>query len=100
MIVAARSTSARRDRNVILVLDYSGSVQPVLGDSFSDTSDQVGLVIFSTAGRRLHRPHLRIGIEATRLWGEACPGDGPWAGELGKLSLPDGRVSVALSNGG
>jgi Flp pilus assembly protein TadG len=61
MTVAARSTSARRDRNVILVLDYSGSVQPVLGDireaakvfvdSFSDTSDQVCLVIFSTAGR-------------------------------------------------
>ena len=64
MIVAARSTSARRDRNVILVLDYSGSVQPILDGSFSDTSDQVGLVIFSTAGRRLHRPHRRIGDEA------------------------------------
>lgn len=61
LVVSARSTSARRDRNVILVLDYSGSVKPVLGDireaakvfvdSFSDTSDQVGLVIFSTAGR-------------------------------------------------
>lgn len=61
MTVSARSTTARRDRNVILVLDYSGSVKPVLSDirdaakvfvdSFSDTSDQVGLVIFSTAGR-------------------------------------------------
>ncbi|MDA0207397.1 MAG: VWA domain-containing protein [Acidobacteria bacterium] len=66
MIVSAQSTSARRDRNVILVLDYSGSVQPVLPDireaakvfvdSFSDTSDQVGLVIFSTAGRIEYAP--------------------------------------------
>lgn len=66
MTVSARSTTARRDRNVILVLDYSGSVQPVLSDirdaakvfvdSFSDSSDQVGLVIFSTAGRIEYAP--------------------------------------------
>jgi Flp pilus assembly protein TadG len=66
MTVAATATTARRDRNVILVLDYSGSVQPVLPDiraaakvfvdSFSDTSDQVGLVIFSTGGRIEYAP--------------------------------------------
>lgn len=66
MTVNARSTTARRDRNIILVLDYSGSVSPVLPDirnaakafvnSFSDTSDQVGLVLFSTAGRIDYAP--------------------------------------------
>jgi Flp pilus assembly protein TadG len=62
----AETTAARRDRNIILVLDYSGSVAPVLGDikdaakafvnSFSDQTDQVGLVIFSTAGRIEYAP--------------------------------------------
>lgn len=66
LTVNARSTTARRDRNIILVLDYSGSVAPVLPEirnaakafvnSFSDTSDQVGLVLFSTAGRIEYAP--------------------------------------------
>lgn len=61
LTIRTATVTARRDRNVMLVLDYSGSVQPVLGDikvaakafvnSFSDTFDQVGLVIFSTSGR-------------------------------------------------
>ena len=61
MTINAQTTAARRDRNIVLVLDYSGSVQPVFGDiktaakafinTFSDTTDQVGLVAFSTAGR-------------------------------------------------
>ncbi len=59
--INAETVAARRDRNIILVLDYSGSVQPVFNDikdaakafvnSFSETTDQVGLVIFSTSGR-------------------------------------------------
>jgi hypothetical protein len=62
----AETTAARRDRNIILVLDYSGSVAPVFGEiktaakafvnSFSDQTDQVGLVIFSTAGRIEYAP--------------------------------------------
>jgi Flp pilus assembly protein TadG len=66
MTVNASSKTARRDRNVILVLDYSGSVSTVLPDirtaakafvnSFSDTSDQVGLVLFSTGGRIEYAP--------------------------------------------
>ena len=59
--INARTVAARRDRNIILILDYSGSVGPVLGsikdgaklfvDSFSETYDQVGLAVFSTSGR-------------------------------------------------
>ncbi|MCB1021254.1 MAG: VWA domain-containing protein [Bryobacterales bacterium] len=59
--INAATTAARRDRNIVLVLDYSGSVKPVFDqikqaskafvNSFSDETDQVGLVIFSTAGR-------------------------------------------------
>lgn len=66
MTINAATTAARRDRNIILVLDYSGSVSPVFGDiktaakafinTFSDQTDQVGLVIFSTAGRIEHAP--------------------------------------------
>ena len=66
LVLNAETTAARRDRNIILVLDYSGSVQPVFNDikdaaktfvnSFSDTTDQVGLVIFSTAGRIEYPP--------------------------------------------
>jgi Flp pilus assembly protein TadG len=66
MTLNAATTAARRDRNIILVLDYSNSVQPVFGDiktaakafvnSFSDTTDQVGLVIFSTSGRIEYAP--------------------------------------------
>ena len=66
MTINAQTTAARRDRNIILILDYSGSVAPVFGDiktaakafvnSFSDTTDQVGLVAFSTAGRIEYAP--------------------------------------------
>lgn len=74
--VSARSRTARRDRNVILILDHSLSVQGVLPeiqtaakafvDSFSDTSDQVGLVIFSTAGRIDYAPQkpFKTGLQA------------------------------------
>lgn len=66
MTINAATTAARRDRNIILVLDYSGSVSPVFGDikaaakafvnTFSDTTDQVGLVAFSTSGRIEYAP--------------------------------------------
>lgn len=58
--INASATTSRRDRNVILVLDYSGSVTPVLSEirnsakvfvnSFSEQADKVGLVVFSTSG--------------------------------------------------
>src|SRR5690606_97304 len=32
MTIRARSEAARRDRNIILILDYSGSVAPVLSE--------------------------------------------------------------------
>ena len=66
MTIRASSEAARRDRNIILILDYSGSVGPVLGDiknaakafvgSFSEQHDQVGLVVFSTSGRIAYPP--------------------------------------------
>ena len=66
MTIRTSSAAARRDRNIILVLDYSGSVAPVLGDikqaakafvnSFSDQYDQVGLVVFSTSGAIAYPP--------------------------------------------
>ena len=66
LTLSATTTAARRDRNIILVLDYSGSVSPVFSEiknaaksfinSFSDTTDQVGLVVFSTAGRIEYAP--------------------------------------------
>jgi Flp pilus assembly protein TadG len=66
MTINAETTAARRDRNIILVLDYSGSVAPVFEDikaaaktfvnSFSDSTDQVGLIIFSTSGRIEYAP--------------------------------------------
>ncbi|MEZ5363465.1 MAG: VWA domain-containing protein [Bryobacterales bacterium] len=66
MTISAQTTAARRDRNIVLVLDYSGSVSSVLPDikqaakafvnSFSDQTDQVGLVIFSTSGRIDYAP--------------------------------------------
>lgn len=76
MTIRAHSEAARRDRNVILVLDYSGSVAPVLDDikdaakafvnSFSEQFDQVGLVVFSTSGRILYRPqfNFKAGLNA------------------------------------
>ncbi|MDA0206718.1 MAG: VWA domain-containing protein [Acidobacteria bacterium] len=64
--INASATTSRRDRNVILVLDYSLSVNPVIGDiragakafvnSFSETADKVGLVVFSTSGSILVPP--------------------------------------------
>jgi Flp pilus assembly protein TadG len=58
--INASTTTSRRDRNVILVLDYSLSVNPVLSEirdgakafvnSFSESADKVGLVAFSTSG--------------------------------------------------
>ena len=58
--IHASTQTSRRDRNVVLVLDYSLSVDPVLGDirdgaqafvdSFSEEADQVGLAAFSTSG--------------------------------------------------
>ncbi len=58
--INASATTSRRDRNVILVLDYSDSVSPVLSqikngakafvNSFSEQADKVGLVAFSTSG--------------------------------------------------
>lgn len=58
--IQANATTSRRDRNVVLVLDYSGSVAPVIDEikdgakafvnSFSETADKVGLVVFSTSG--------------------------------------------------
>jgi Flp pilus assembly protein TadG len=58
--IGATATTSRRDRNVILVLDYSGSIAPVIGEirdgakafvnSFSEQADNVGLVVFSTSG--------------------------------------------------
>ncbi len=66
LTITAATTAARRDRNIVLVLDYSGSVQPVLADiktaskafvnSFSETTDQVGLAVFSTSGRLAYAP--------------------------------------------
>lgn len=64
--INAEAQTSRRDRNVILVLDYSISVSSVLNDikngakafvnSFSETADKVGLVVFSTSGRILYTP--------------------------------------------
>lgn len=66
LTLAARTVTARRDRNIILILDYSGSVDPVLSDiknaavtfvnSFSDSYDAVGLAAFSTSGRIVYQP--------------------------------------------
>ena len=66
LTISATTVAARRDRNIILVLDYSGSVAGVLPDikdaakafvnSFSETTDQVGLTVFSTSGRIEHAP--------------------------------------------
>lgn len=66
MTLTARTVTARRDRNIILILDYSGSVDPVLSDiksaavafvnSFSDSYDAVGLAAFSTSGRIVYPP--------------------------------------------
>lgn len=70
LTIRAHAEAARRDRNVILVLDYSGSVSPVLQEikdsakafvnSFSEQFDQVGLVVFSTSGRILYRPQYNF----------------------------------------
>lgn len=76
MTIRAHSEAARRDRNVILVLDYSGSVAPVLEEiknaakafvnSFSEQFDQVGLVVFSTSGRIMYPPqyNFKAGLNA------------------------------------
>lgn len=58
--INASTMTSRRDRNVILVLDYSVSVDPVLDEirdgavafvnSFSEQADKLGLVVFSTSG--------------------------------------------------
>ncbi|MCG8649645.1 MAG: VWA domain-containing protein, partial [Pirellulales bacterium] len=66
LTVNATTTAARRDRNIMLVLDYSWSVRNDLADiknaakefvsSFSETADQVGLVVFSTSARIEYPP--------------------------------------------
>ncbi|MBI1357201.1 MAG: VWA domain-containing protein [Acidobacteria bacterium] len=75
MTIRANSAAARRDRNIILVLDYSASVGPVLGDikdaakafvnSFSDQYDQVGLVVFSTSGAIAYPPQRPFKADLT-----------------------------------
>lgn len=76
MTIRANSEAARRDRNIILILDYSGSVGPVLGDiknaakafvnSFSEQYDQVGLAVFSTSGMIAYPPQkpFKAGLNA------------------------------------
>jgi len=66
LTVNAGTTTARRDRNIMLILDYSGSVGPVLGDiktaakafvnSFSDQYDNVGLAVFSRSASLYQAP--------------------------------------------
>lgn len=66
LTVNAGTTTARRDRNIMLVLDYSGSVGPVLGNiktaakafvnSFSDQYDNVGLAVFSRSASLYYAP--------------------------------------------
>jgi len=66
LTVNATTTTSRRDRNVMLILDYSGSVTPVLSEiktaantfvnSFSEQYDNVGVSIFSRSGRLEYFP--------------------------------------------
>ena len=75
--VGATATAFRRDLNLILVLDYSGSLRSELPDvqdaakffvdGFDESRDQVGLVSFSTAARLDYPPQTNFKIDINNL---------------------------------
>lgn len=103
--IAATAQTSRRDRNVILVLDYSGSVTPVLSEikdgakafvnSFSEQADKVGLVVFSTSGSIMEPPKspfktdLNSAINAISGYGWTNHGNGLYWAYRALLELND-----------
>ena len=75
--MSAETVSARRKRNVILVMDYSGSVLPSLPqirlgaqafvNTFVDNIDEVGLVTFSSAGKIDYAPQMPFKADLLNL---------------------------------
>ncbi len=103
--ISATATSFRRDVNLVLVLDYSGSLSGELPevkaaaknfvDTFDDVRDQVGLVSFSTAGRLDYVPQtsfktdLRTIIDSLETNWSTNSSLGLWLAYEALLDLPD-----------
>ena len=103
--VNAIAVAVRRDVNLVLVLDYSGSLEDELPDvkqaakafveAFDDGDDQLGLATFSTAGRLDYPPqgNFAIGmntqIDAIQTVWSTNFSLGLWLAYKALLDLPD-----------